>query len=114
MESKLHKVFLQLRKEGKVQSVGGCSQAVLVNLSKNSIQMKQATSSILIDGSNVSAKRKRHKTHTSQKAPADLRKPIENFHVKLLRERTRGTYKLADLANMDLTPLPFVLEDNRT
>ena len=56
----------------------------------------------------------RRKTHASQKAPEQLRNSIENFHAKLLRERRKGNYTLRDLANMDQTPLPFVLDDNKT
>ena len=52
--------------------------------------------------------------HTSQKPPSELRACIENLHAKALRERRRGSYNLCDLANMDQTPLPFVLEDNKT
>ena len=36
------------------------------------------------------------------------------FHGKLLRERRRGTFSLADIANMDQTPLPFVMDDGKT
>lgn len=56
----------------------------------------------------------RRKTHVAQKPPAQLRKAIEKFHAKLLRERMRGIYTLGDIANMDQTPLPFVLDDGTT
>lgn len=56
----------------------------------------------------------RRKTHTSQKSPAHLKDSITKFHSKLLRERKRGSYKLGDIANMDQTPLPFVLDDGTT
>ena len=56
----------------------------------------------------------RRKTHKSQKDPADLKLSITQFHAKLLRERRRGTYQLQDLGNMDQTPLPFVMDDNKT
>ena len=36
------------------------------------------------------------------------------FHGKLLRERWRGTFSLADNANMDHTPFPFVMDDVET
>ena len=32
----------------------------------------------------------------------------------MLRERIRGKFHLKHIANMDQTPLPFVLDDNRT
>ena len=36
------------------------------------------------------------------------------FHGKLLRERWRGTFSLADIANMDQALLPFVMDDGKT
>ena len=56
----------------------------------------------------------RRKTHAAQKTPGELRQSIEEFHTSLIRERKRRTYALKDLANMDQTPLPFVLDDNQT
>ena len=56
----------------------------------------------------------RRKTDTTQKLPAELKNIIEMFHGKLLRERRRGTFSLADIANMDQTPLPFVMYDGKT
>ena len=55
----------------------------------------------------------RRKTRTAQKSPAELKNAIEIFHGKLLRERRRGTFSLADIANMDQTPLPFVMDDGK-
>ena len=56
----------------------------------------------------------RRKTHTAQKSPAEPKNAIEMFHGKLLWERRRGTFSLADIANMDQTPLPFVMDDGKT
>ena len=56
----------------------------------------------------------RRKTHVSQKSPSQLKASVEKFHAKLLRERKRGTFRLCDIANMDQTPLPFVLDDGKT
>ena len=56
----------------------------------------------------------RRKTHAAQKSPAQLRTPVEGFHSKVPRQRKRGTYQLRDLGNMDQTPLPFVVDDNKT
>ena len=56
----------------------------------------------------------RRKNNTSQKTPDQFVESITKFHQKLLRERKRGTFKLKDIANMDQTPLPFVLDDGRT
>ena len=39
---------------------------------------------------------------------------LEFRNTKLLRERKRGTFALRDIANIDQTPLPFVLDDGRT
>ena len=36
------------------------------------------------------------------------------FHGKLLRERWRGTFNLADIANMDQALLAFVMDDCKT
>ena len=52
--------------------------------------------------------------HLGQKSPAELINAIEMFHGKLLRERRRGTFSLYDIANMDQTPLPFVMDDSKT
>ena len=56
----------------------------------------------------------RKNTHTAQKSPAELKNAIEMFYGKLLHERRRGTFSLADIANMDQTPLPFVMYDGKT
>ena len=56
----------------------------------------------------------RRKTYTAQKSPAELKNAIEMFHGKLLREQQRGIFSLADIANMDHTPLPFVMDDGKT
>ena len=64
--------------------------------------------------------RKRHrisfrkKTHVAQKSPAQLRELIEDIHKTSQSVRRRGTYQLSDLANMDQTPLPFVMDDGKT
>ena len=39
---------------------------------------------------------------------------LEFRNTKLLRERKCGTFALCDIANIDQTPLPFVLDDRRT
>ena len=54
------------------------------------------------------------KTHTAQNSPAELKNAIEVFHGKSLRERWRETFSLFDIANMDKTPLPFVMGDGKT
>ena len=54
------------------------------------------------------------KTHTAQKSPAELKNATEMFHGKLLRERLRGTFSFANIANMDQTLLPFVMDDGKT
>ena len=56
----------------------------------------------------------RRKTHTAQKSPAELKNAIEMFYGKLLRERRRRTFSLAYIANMDQTPLSFVMDDGKT
>ena len=56
----------------------------------------------------------RRKTHTAQTDPKQLASAITKFHSKLLRVRRRGVYQTKDIANMDQTPLPFVLDDGKT
>ena len=43
-----------------------------------------------------------------------LRESVEMFHKASQAIRRRGVYQLKDLANMDQTPLPFVLDDGKT
>ena len=54
------------------------------------------------------------KTHVSQKAQSHLKPAVQKFHLKLLQERKHRTFALCDIANMDQTPLPFVLDNKRT
>ena len=49
-----------------------------------------------------------------QTDPKQLAPAITTFHSKLLRIRRRGVYQTKDIANMDQTPLPFVLDDEKT
>ena len=56
----------------------------------------------------------RRKTHCSQKPPTSLEPAIKKFHSSLLRLRNTGNFKASDLANIDQTPLPFVLDDEKT
>ena len=56
----------------------------------------------------------RRKTHVAQTDPKHLILAITKFYSKLLRVRRRGVYQLKDIANMDQTPLPFVLDDGKT
>ena len=39
---------------------------------------------------------------------------ITKFHSKLLRVSRCGVYQIKDMANMDQTPLPFVLDNGKT
>lgn len=54
----------------------------------------------------------RRKTHAAQKSPAALCNAIENFREQFLQERKRVNF--IDLANMDQTPLFFVMDNNTT
>ena len=56
----------------------------------------------------------RRKTHIAQKSQAELKNAIEMFHGKLLCQRRRGKFSLADIANMGQTTLPFVIYDGKT
>ena len=56
----------------------------------------------------------RRKTDCSQKPPAALESAIMKLHSPLLRLRNTGNFKASDLANMDQTPLPFVLDGGKS
>ena len=56
----------------------------------------------------------RRKTPCAQKDTQSLSYSIAKFHSKVLRTRRRGTYQIKDIANMDQTPLPFVMNDGKT
>ena len=56
----------------------------------------------------------RRKTHAAQTDSKQLAPAITKFHLKLLRVRRRGVYQPKDIANMDQTPLQFVLDDGKT
>ena len=116
MEDKLYKAFLDLRKEGrKVKRWWFDTRA------------KQLMNELYPDVKNFKysdkwfrwfCKRKnislRKTTHAAQHAPVNLSATISKFHTKLLRVRRRGNFQLGDIANMDQTPLPFVLDDGKT
>ena len=53
-------------------------------------------------------------TYCSQNPPRALEPIIKKFHSSLLRLRNTGKFEAFDLANMDQTPLLFVLEDGKT
>ena len=55
----------------------------------------------------------RRRTHAVQTDQKQLAPAITKFHSKLLRVRKRGVYQTKDIANMDQTPLPFVLDDGK-
>ena len=56
----------------------------------------------------------RKKTHISPKRPKDALPLITNFHRYLFHIRKCGQYSLADIANMDQTGLPFIMDDGKT
>lgn len=56
----------------------------------------------------------RRTTHAAQHAPANASAKISKFHTKLMRVRRHGNFQLCDIANMDQTPLAFVLDDGKT
>ena len=56
----------------------------------------------------------RRKTHCSQKPPTALEPVIKTFHSSLLPLRNTGNFKASDLANMNQTPLPYVLDGGKT
>ena len=56
----------------------------------------------------------RRKIHVFQKVPSQLKPAVQKFHAKLFPERKRRTLALSEIANMEQTALPFVLDDERT
>ena len=54
------------------------------------------------------------KIHCSQKAKSDLEPVAKKFHSCHSRLRSSGDYQDGDIANMEQTPLPFVLDDGKT
>ena len=56
----------------------------------------------------------RRKSHCSQKPPTALEPAIKKFHASFVRLGNIGNFKASDLANMDQTPLPIVLDDGKT
>ena len=55
----------------------------------------------------------RRKTHAAQTDPEQLAPAITKLHSKLVPVRRRGAYQTKEIANMDETPLPFVLDDGK-
>lgn len=115
IEDKLYKEFLDLRKEGRK-----------VKRWWFDTRTKQLMNALYPDVKDLKysdkwfrrfCKRKnislRKTTHAAQHAPVNLAATISKFHAKLLRVRRRGNFQLGDIANMDQTPLPFVLDDGK-
>ena len=53
-------------------------------------------------------------THASQKDPASLCNALRGVHTNIVETRKSGSSTLADIANIDQTPLLFILDDHRT
>ena len=117
LEKELYKQFLEMRTIGKrVKRWWFNSKAkhIMQEIYPDSVdefKMSNRWFTGFCRRNNISLRRK---THAAQKTPEELRQSIKDFHSSIIRERKRGTYKLKDLANMDQTPLPFVLDDNKT
>lgn len=116
MEDKLYSEFLQLRKDGrKVKRWWFNTRAkqLMADLYPDVKDFKHSDQWFkgFRNGKNVSL---RKRTHAAQHAPPSLRGALSKFHAKLLRVRRRGKFELSDIANMDQTPLPFVLDDGKT
>lgn len=116
VEKKLHEEFKAMRKDGKIVKQWWFNNRVKQLLKESNPAESNFKKS---DCWFFSFCRRycvslRRKTHTAQKAPEQLKHVITKFHAKLLRERMRGSYKDCDIANMDQTPLPLVLDDGKT
>ena len=116
MEDKLYSEFLQLRKDGrKVKRWWFKTRAkqLMADLYPDVKDFKHSDQWFkgFRNRKNVSL---RKRTHAAQHAPPSLRGALSKFHAKLFRVRRRGKFELSDIANMDQTPLPFVLDDGKT
>ena len=115
MEDKLYKEFLDLRKEWRkvIRWWFDTRAKQLVNeLYPDVKDFKYSDKWFrrFCKRKNISL---RKTTHAAQYAPVNLSASISKFHAKLLRVRRRGNFQLGDIANMDQTPLPFVLDDGK-
>lgn len=52
--------------------------------------------------------------NSTQTYPRRMSVKISRFYAKLLSVRRRGDFQLGDTANIDQTPLPFVLDGGKT
>ena len=116
MEDKLYSEFLQLRKDGrKVKRWWFNTRAkqLMADLYPDVKDFKHLDQWFkgFRNRKNVSL---RKRTHAAQHAPPSLRGALSKFHAKLFCVRRRGKFELSDIANMDQTPLPFVLDDGKT
>ena len=113
-QKKLHEEFKTMRKDGKIVKrwwFNTCVKQLLKEQNPGKADDFKASDRWFFAFCRRHGVSLRRKTHTAQKAPEQLRRAITKFHAKLLRERTRGKYADCDIANMDQTPLPFVLDD---
>ena len=115
MEKHLHTEFLKLKKEGRSVKKWWFVTTGREFLKNCHLDAKFLFSDKWFRGfCNRKRISLRRKTNASQKTPDQLVNAITKFHQKLLCERIRGKFQLKDIANMDQTPLPFVLDDSRT
>ena len=56
----------------------------------------------------------RHKTKIAQKLPAELDKNVISFQRYVIKKRVEHQYALANIGNMDETPMNFDMPPNRT
>ena len=54
------------------------------------------------------------KAHCEQKDPQSLSYSIGKFYSKALLSQRSEKYQMKDIANMDQTPLPFMMDDEKT
>ena len=115
MEKHLHAEFLKLKKEAR-----SIKKWWFVTTGREFLKYCHADAKLLLSDKwfrgfcNHKRISLRRKTNASQKTLDQFVNGITKFHQKLLRERIRGKFQLKDIANMDQTPLPFVLDDSRT
>ena len=115
MEDKLYSEFLQLRKDGrKVKRWWFNTREKQLMADLYPVKDFKRSDQWFERFRNRKNLNLRKRTHAAQHAPSSLRGALSKFDAKLFRVRRHRKFELSDIANMDQTPLPFVLDDGKT
>ena len=114
-ENELHSDFLKLRQEGQAVKSwwfkSRAKQLVKQHYPNKTFSCSDRWLRLFFKRKRISLRRK---THTSQRIPEEATPLVLKFHKQLMKVRKNGVYTLKDIANMDQTPLPFILDDGKT